>query len=160
MVFWLRRGRETAERIGAVAEAFIHDHGVEAYGEALRMERESGTPQESRNWSRVAGAIAERIGRPVGVDTAAGIAPIRQTVVCAANSPPATLRSADQPPRPSRFPVQSRNVAREPAAPILVEVAAEALRETGPVSPPRVKALRVIETEGRERPGRRKSDRR
>ena len=41
MLFWLRRRRETAERIGAEADALIGELGVKAYAEARRREYES-----------------------------------------------------------------------------------------------------------------------
>ena len=41
MLSWLRRRRETAERIDAEADALIGELGVEAYAEARRREYES-----------------------------------------------------------------------------------------------------------------------
>ena len=41
MLSWLRRRRETAERIDAEADVLIGELGVEAYAEARRREYES-----------------------------------------------------------------------------------------------------------------------
>lgn len=70
MPFWLRRRGETAERIGAVAEALIIDHGLDAYREARRMEREAKSEVEAKNWDLVALAVARKTGKRVGFDTA------------------------------------------------------------------------------------------
>ncbi len=70
---------------------FIHDHGVDAYLEARRRERDvilnDGTTHAGRtpeHWRRVALAVARMTGKRVGVDTATRmIAPL--TGRCAAD---------------------------------------------------------------------------
>jgi hypothetical protein len=52
MLSWLRRCRETAERIDAEADALIGDLGVEAYAEARRREYESSNDAIALRWNR------------------------------------------------------------------------------------------------------------
>ena len=54
MLGWLRRRRETAERIEAEAEAVMREYAVRAYAEARRRECEAKSKVEAQNWSRVA----------------------------------------------------------------------------------------------------------
>ena len=69
MLSWLRRRRETAERIDAEADALIGELGVEAYAEARRREYESSGDAIALWWSRVALAVAHKIGKRIGLDT-------------------------------------------------------------------------------------------
>ena len=57
MLSWLRRRRETAERIDAEADALIGELGVEAYAEARRREYESSNDAIALRWNRVALAV-------------------------------------------------------------------------------------------------------
>ena len=49
MLEWLRRRRETAERIEAEAEAVMREYAVRAYAEARRREREAKSKVEAQN---------------------------------------------------------------------------------------------------------------
>ena len=51
MLSWLRRRRETAERIDAEADALIGELGVEAYAEARRREYESSDDALALRWN-------------------------------------------------------------------------------------------------------------
>ena len=70
MLSWLARRRERAERIEAEAEALVRGHGVGAYPEARRREREALNKTDAQNWSRVALTIARKACKRVGFDTA------------------------------------------------------------------------------------------
>lgn len=74
MLEWLRRRRETAERIEAEAEAVMREYAVRAYAEARRREREAKSKVEAQNWNRVALSIAHKTGKRVGFDTATRMA--------------------------------------------------------------------------------------
>ena len=74
MLSWLRRRRETAERIDAEADALIGELGVEAYAEARRREYESSGDAIALWWSRVALAIAHKTGERIGLDIASPLA--------------------------------------------------------------------------------------
>lgn len=74
MLRWLRRRRETAERIEAEAEAVMRAYAARAYAEARRREREAKTNAEAQNWNRVALSIAHKMGKRVGFDTATRMA--------------------------------------------------------------------------------------
>jgi hypothetical protein len=74
---WLRRRRDARRLAQADAEALIHDHGAEAYGEARWRERDvilpDGTTHAGRtpaHWRRVALIVARMTGKRVGLDTA------------------------------------------------------------------------------------------
>lgn len=70
----VRRRRETAERIEVEAEAVMREYAVRAYGEARRREGDAKSNAEAQNWSRVALAIARKINKRVGLDTASRMA--------------------------------------------------------------------------------------
>ena len=61
MLSWLRRRRETAERIDAEADALIGELGVEAYAEARRREYESSNDALALRWNRIALAVGRKI---------------------------------------------------------------------------------------------------
>ena len=63
MLSWLRRRRETAERIDAEADALIGELGVEAYAEARRREYESSGDAIALWWSRVPSPGVTRLPR-------------------------------------------------------------------------------------------------
>src|ERR1700722_5020951 len=69
MLSWLRRRRETAERIDAEADALIGELGVEAHAEARRREYEPSGDAIALWWSRVALAVAHKTGERIGLDT-------------------------------------------------------------------------------------------
>ena len=65
MLQWLRRRRRAERLATADAEALIRDHGVEAYSEARRRERDVDLPdgtthggQTPAHWRRVALIVA------------------------------------------------------------------------------------------------------
>jgi hypothetical protein len=70
---WLRRRRETAERIEAEAEAVMREYAVRAYAEARPRGREAKSKAEAQNWSRVALVIAERTCKRVGLESKLGM---------------------------------------------------------------------------------------
>ncbi len=74
MLGWLRRRRETAERIDAQAEALMRRYAIRAYAEARRRECAAKTKVEAQNWSRVALMIAHKTGKRVGLDTSTRMA--------------------------------------------------------------------------------------
>ena len=61
MLSWLRRRRETAERIDAEADALIGELGVEAYAEARRREYKSSGDAIALRWNQVALAVGQQI---------------------------------------------------------------------------------------------------
>ena len=76
MLSWLRRRHQAARLATADAEALIHDHGGEAYGEARQRERDvilpDGTTHAGRTPAhrrRVALIVARMTGKRVGLDT-------------------------------------------------------------------------------------------
>jgi hypothetical protein len=69
MLSWLRRRRETAERIDAEADTLIGELGVEAYAEARRREYESSDDGMALRWNRIALAVGRKSGKLVGLDT-------------------------------------------------------------------------------------------
>jgi hypothetical protein len=69
MLSWLRRRRETAERIDPEADALIGELGVEAYAEGRRREYESGNEEIGLRWNQVALAVAHTTGERTGLDT-------------------------------------------------------------------------------------------
>jgi hypothetical protein len=74
MFSWLRRRRETAERIDAEADALIGELGVEAYAEARRREYESSGDAIALRWNRVALAVAHKTDERIGLDTSTRLA--------------------------------------------------------------------------------------
>jgi len=66
MLSWLRRRRETAERIEAEADALIGELGVAAYAEARRREYESSGDAIAFRWNQVALAVAHKTGERIG----------------------------------------------------------------------------------------------
>lgn len=71
MLQWLRRRQEALRLAQADAEALIREHGIDAYAEARKREREGTEPERS---SRVALAVAKVTGHRVGLDTATKMA--------------------------------------------------------------------------------------
>jgi hypothetical protein len=69
MTSWLTYRRVRIEHIDAEAQALIHDFGDGAYSEARQREHEASSAGISKDWSRVALAIASKAGKPVGADT-------------------------------------------------------------------------------------------
>jgi hypothetical protein len=171
MVQWLRRRRENFELVEAEADASIDELGFMAYSEARLREREANDLAESRYWNLVALAIARKMGKRMGLDTATRMAtsadfarPLETTdlaplsddvdneqVDSQASIPPET-------PHPANFRLQFLGVYSKGGGPaILAEVEVRAavlsaaIREASRVAwPPQAIAFRVIEREGRE----------
>ena len=74
MLSWLRRRRETAERIDAEADVLIGKLGVEAYAEARRREYESSSEATALRWNQIALAVAHKTGKRIGLDTSSRLA--------------------------------------------------------------------------------------
>ena len=74
MLSWLRRRRETAQRIVAEADALIGELGVEAYAEARRREYESSGDAIALRWNRVALAVAHKTDERIRLDTSGPMA--------------------------------------------------------------------------------------
>ena len=68
MQSWLVRRRARIERADAEAEALICDFGDEAYSEARHREREARSDEIAKNWTRVALAVAYKMGRRADID--------------------------------------------------------------------------------------------
>jgi hypothetical protein len=62
--------REWIQQIEAEADAFIRDFGVGAHSVARRWERETHSLMMARVWNRVALAVARKMGKRIGLDTA------------------------------------------------------------------------------------------
>ena len=74
MLSWLRRRRETAERIDAEADVLIGELGVGAYAEARRREYESSDDAMALRWNRIALAVGRKSGKRIGLDTSSRMA--------------------------------------------------------------------------------------
>jgi hypothetical protein len=173
MLSWLRRRRETAERIDAEADALIGELGVEAYAEARRREYESSGDAITLWWSRVALAVAHKTGERIGVDTSTRLA---VNAVFA----PGREHAGDRNPQPfSRvdelkgilavkpFRVQLISVAPDRGPSIVTELEIQASDASGAIvaaakiaMPPRTIGLRILDSEGQEVFSRRRGDRR
>lgn len=101
MQSWLLRRRARIAHTDAHAEALIRDFSEQAYSEALRRELEASSNETAKNWSRVALAIARKMGRRAGVDPATRIA---------MNA----LFVPDREPMVARIPRMKRRPANEP----------------------------------------------
>ena len=69
MLSWLRRRRETAERIDAEADVLIGELGIDAYAEARRREYEPSNNAIALRWNQVALAVAHKTGTRIELDT-------------------------------------------------------------------------------------------
>jgi hypothetical protein len=107
MLSWLRRRRETAERIDAEADALIGELGVEAYAEARRREYESSDDAIALRWNQVALAVGRKSSKLVGLDTSTRIAmnavfaPDREQADARKPQPFSELSQGDDPKRPA-----------------------------------------------------------
>ena len=172
MLSWLRRRRETAERIDAEADALIGELGVEAYAEARRREYESSGDAIALWWNRVALAVAHKTGERIGLDTSTRMA---MNAVFA----PDREHAGDRKPQPfSRVDELKGTLALKPfrlqfisSAPdrgpsIVTEVEIQASDASGAIvvaakiaMPPRTIGLRILDSEGHEVFSRRRGDR-
>jgi hypothetical protein len=163
MLSWLRRWRETAERIDAEADALIGELGVEAYAEARRREYESSGDAIALWWNRVALAVAHKTGERIGLDTStrmamnAVFAPDREH---AGDRKPQPFSQADELKgtlalKPFRLQFVSSAPDREPS--IVTELEIQALDASGAIVaaanvalPPRAIGLRILDSEDHE----------
>ncbi len=170
MLSWLRRRRERAERIETRAEALIREHGIEAYGEARRREREAKTKVEAQTWNRVALAIAHKTGKRVDFDTAsrmAADAALFSHPETSTPAPPAPVSEVDPLDELLRltsdgsvrghFRIQFLGARTDRGPTMLEEVelrasdVATALREAAHTPwPPRAVGFRLVDHDGRE----------
>jgi hypothetical protein len=172
MLSWLRRRRETAERIDAEADALIGELGVEAYADARRREYESSNDAIALWWSRVALAVAHKTGERTGLDTSTRIemnavfAPDREH---AGDHQPQPFSQADElksTPAPQPFQLQYISSSPDGGPSIVTEVEIEASDASAAIvaaakiaMPPRTIGLRILDSEGHEVFSRRKGDR-
>ncbi len=171
MFGWLRRRRETAERIEAEAEAFMRAYAVEAYAEARRREREAKTKEEAKTWSRVALAIAQKTSKRVGLDDATRMAAdpnLAASFEPFVSSPSTTVPVREIDPldelvrltsegAPPGFRIQFLAVAPIPRPAVLEEVevwtsdVSTAVLEAAHIPwPPRALGFRLVDRDGRE----------
>ena len=172
MLSWLRRRRETAERIDAEADALIGELGVEAYAEARRREYESSNDALALRWNRIALAVGRKFGKRIGLDTSTRMA------MNAAFAPDREHTGAREP-RPSSqgdelkstlalkpFRLQFTCLAPDRGRSIVTEVEVQASDASGAIvtaakiaMPPRTIGLRILDSEDREVFSRRRGDR-
>jgi hypothetical protein len=172
MLSWLRRRRETAERIDAEADALIGELGVEAYAEARRREYESSNDAIALRWNQVALAVGRKSGKRIGLDTSS---PMAMNTVFA----PDREHDGDRQPQPfsqvdelkgavapRSFRLQFISLAPDRGSSVLTEVEIQASDASGAIvaaakiaMPPRTIRLRIIDSEGHEVFGRRREDR-
>jgi hypothetical protein len=172
MLFWLRRRRETAERIDAEADALIDELGVNAYAEARRREYESSNDAIALRWNRVALAVAHKTGERIGLDTSTRLA--MNTIFAPdrghpENRNPQPFSHADEAKgtlalKPFRLQFISAGVNRGPTIVTELEIqasdASAAIVAAANVTlPPRTIGLRILDSEGREVFSRRRGDR-
>jgi hypothetical protein len=172
MLSWLRRRRESPERVDAEADALIAELGVEAYAEARRKEYESSDDAMAARWNRIALAVAHKTGKRVGLDTSTRMA---MNAIFAADREPAEAHE------PQRFsvtrrqgalalnlrPFQIQVISAPDRGPSIVkeveikasDVSAAIVAAATIALPPRTIGLRILNGEGREVFSRRRADR-
>jgi hypothetical protein len=177
MLFWLRRRRETAERIDAEADVLIDELGVEAYAEARRREYESSDDAMALRWSRVALAVGRKSGKLVGLDTStrmamnAVFAPDREHAGAREPQPYSELSRVNElkstlAPKLQPFRIQLVSEAPDRGPSIVTEVEIQAsgasaaiVAAANIVLPPRTIGLRILDRDGLEVFSRRRADR-
>ena len=170
MLSWLRRRRQTAERIDAEADALIGELGVEAYAEARRREYESSGDAIALRWNQVALAVAHKTGKRIGLDTSTRMA---------MNAVFAPERAYPRKPQPfsqadelkgilalKPFRLQFISLAPDCGPSVVTELEMQASDASGAIvaaakiaMPPRTIGLRILDSEGREVFSRRRGDR-
>jgi hypothetical protein len=177
MLSWLRRWRETAERIEAEAEMLIAELGFEAYAEARRREYLSSDDAIALRWNQIALAVAHKTGKRIGLDTStrmamnAVFAPDREQADARKPQLFSELSQGDDPKStgaPDLKPFRIRFIgAANHGPPIVTEVEIQALDASAAIVaaanitlPPRTFGLRILDSEGREVFSRQRGDRR
>jgi hypothetical protein len=172
MLSWLRRRRETAERIGAEADVLIAELGVEAYAEARRREYESSGDAIALWWNRVALALNHKTGKRIGLDTSTRMAintifaPDREHPGIASLNPFSVADKLKGTLALQPFQLQLISVAPDRGPSIVTEVEIHASDASAAIvaaakiaMPPRTIELRILDSEGREVFSRRRGDR-
>jgi hypothetical protein len=172
MLSWLRRRRETAERIDAEADALIDELGVEAYAEARRREHESSGDAIALRWNQVALAVAHKTGKRIRLDTSS---PMAMNTFFA----PDREHAGDRKPQPfsqvdelkstlalKPFRLQFISSAPDRGLSTVTELEIHASDASGAIVaaakiaiPPRTVELRILDSEGHEVFSRRRGDR-
>ena len=172
MLSWLRRRRETAERIDAEADALIGELGVEAYAEARRREYESSGDAIALWWNRVALAVAHKTGERIGLDTStrmamnAVFAPDREHAGDRKPQPFSRVDELKGTPALKPFRLQFISSAPDRGPSIVTEVEIQASDASAAIvvaakiaMPPRTIGLSILDSEGHEVFSRRRGDR-
>ena len=83
MFDWTRKAKDRRARVEADAASLMNS-AADPYAAARDRERTAGDEGEATHWSRVAGAIARRTGKAVGLDTATRmlLEPVTPRVYC------------------------------------------------------------------------------
>jgi hypothetical protein len=172
MLSWLRRRRETAERIDAEADVLIGELGVEAYAEARRREYESSNDAIASRWNQVALAVAHKTGKRIGLDTSTRLA--MNTVLApdrehpGERQPQPFSQADEQKGTPALRPFQLQYISSAPdrGPSIVTELEIQASDASGAIvaaakiaMPPRTIGFRILDREGREVFSRRRGDR-
>ena len=74
MLSWLPRRRARMARIDHEAEAMIRDFGAHAYYQARQREHEASSEAIAEDWGRIAVAVAEKVGRRIGLKASTRLA--------------------------------------------------------------------------------------
>jgi hypothetical protein len=169
---WLRRRRETAERIGAEADALISELGVEAYAEARRREYESSGDAIALRWNRVALAVAHKTDERIGLDTSTQMAMNAVFVPDRDHAGDRNSQLFSQANELKRtralkpFRLQFISSAPDRGPSIVTEVEVQALDASAAIvaaakiaMPPRTIGLRIFDSEGHEVFSRQRADR-
>ncbi len=172
MLSWLRRRRETAERIDAEADALIGELGAEAYAKARRREYKSSDDAIALRWNQVALAVGRKSGKLVGLDT-----PTRMAMNAA--FAPNREHPGDRQPQPFNqadelkgtlalqpFQLQFISSAPDRGPSIVTELEIQASDGSAAIvaaakiaMPPRTIELRILDSTGHEVFSRRRGDR-
>jgi hypothetical protein len=172
MLSWLRRRRETAERIDAEADALIGELGVQAYAEARRREYESSDDAIALRWNQVALAVGRKSGKLVGLDTSTRIAmnavfaPDREHAGDRKPQPFSRVDELKGTPALKPFRLQFISSAPDRGPSIVTEVEIQASDASAAIvvaakiaMPPRTIGLSILDSEGHEVFSRRRGDR-
>jgi hypothetical protein len=172
MLSWLRRRRETAERIDAEADALIGELGVEAYAEARRREYESSGDAIALWWNRVSLAVAHKTGERIGLDTStrmamnAVFAPDREHAGDRKPQPFSRVDELKGTPALKPFRLQFISSGPDRGPSIVTEVEIQASDASAAIvvaakiaMPPRTIGLSILDSEGHEVFSRRRGDR-
>ena len=74
MLSWLPRRRARMAQIDDEAEAMVRDFGAEAYYQARQREHEASSEAIAEDWGRIAMAVAQKVGRRIGLDASSRLA--------------------------------------------------------------------------------------